>query len=287
MTEIDENPRDDGPETVANPQQTVWIAALSIAGSDSGGGAGIQADLKTFSAFGVFGATALTAATVQNTAAVEAVQTLGDDFVAGQIRACLADLPVAAIKTGMLGAASTVERIADTLAEADPEGALPLVVDPVMVATSGARLIDDDAVAALQERLLPRARLVTPNLPEARLLAGLEDADDPEVLATALRDRFGCDVLVKGGHGSGETLVDVLADRTGRNSWSRRRVPGRFHGTGCALSAAITALLAHGEETVTACDEAGAWLQQQIGSARPGRAGGLGILPFLPAPRRG
>lgn len=267
---------------VANLQQTTALnrAALSIAGSDSSGGAGLQADLKTFSAFSVFGATAVTAVTAQNTVGVRSVETLSARLVADQIAACLADLPIRAAKTGMLASTELIEAVAGAWPEDD---APALVVDPVMVATSGARLLDESAEEALVRHLLPRATLITPNRPEAAVLAQLTDAGDvpAEELAARILDRGAQAVLIKDGHNRAAECRDVLVTADGEVAEFRHeRLPGRFHGTGCALSAAICALLARGESREDAVRQAGNWLARQIAAARMPLAGDLALLPF-------
>lgn len=254
--------------------QTVPIA-LSIAGSDSSGGAGIQADLKTFSAFGAYGAAVLTALTAQNTRGVQGVEPVRPEFVAQQIDSVLADLRVGAVKTGMLASASIVSAVAGRLARAQP---MPLVVDPVMVATSGDRLLQPDAIAAMTRELLPLATLVTPNIPEAAVMLGTPPAASEQDMATQCRAllNFGSRaVLLKGGHTLGAEAVDLLCDgdRVVRIA-GPRIATGNTHGTGCTLSAAICALLAGGIDLetavrraktyITAALEAGA--QWQIGS---------------------
>ena len=219
--------------------------ALTIAGSDSSGGAGIQADLKTFSALGVYGASAITALTAQNTRGVAAVQPVSAVFVVAQIDAVLADLDVGAIKTGMLADRGIVSAVAARLAAAPR---VPLIVDPVMIATSGHALLTPDAVAALRTELFPRALMITPNLAEAaRLLDAPEARDEVAMVAQARAlHEFGAHfVLIKGGHGGGAEAVDILFDGTDVTRFARPRLPTRnSHGTGCTLSAAITALLA-------------------------------------------
>jgi hydroxymethylpyrimidine/phosphomethylpyrimidine kinase len=216
---------------------------LTIAGSDSGGGAGIQADLKTFQAFGAFGMSAITAVTAQNTERVAEVVALDPAFVALQIRMVAEDIGVDAAKCGMLFSRPIIEAVASVLADYT----FPLVLDPVMVAKSGDRLLEPEAVAALTELLLPRATVLTPNVPEARLLAGLEpEAPDEEVAARllALGPRF---VLLKGGHRRGPEVVDWLYGEGGREPFRHpRRETRNTHGTGCTLSAAIAAGLARG-----------------------------------------
>ncbi len=221
---------------------------LTIAGSDSGGGAGIQADLKTFAALGGYGTSAVTAVTAQNPAGISAVQGIEPDVVAEQIRQVARYYPLAAAKTGMLFSAAVVRAVAEAWRELSPRP--PLVVDPVLVATSGAKLHEDNALAALCERILPLAAVVTPNLEEAALLLGrpLRGRADMEPAARALHARFGVAVLVKGGHlRDSDDAADCLYD--GRSvAWtSRPFVRGvNSHGTGCTLSAAIAAGLGAG-----------------------------------------
>jgi hydroxymethylpyrimidine/phosphomethylpyrimidine kinase len=248
--------------------------ALTIAGSDSSGGAGIQADLKTFSAFGVYGASVITALTAQNTRGVTAVEPVAAAFVVAQMEAVLSDLAVGAIKTGMLANASIVEAVAGSLRAGSGRA---LVVDPVMVATSGDVLIAPDAVDALKRQLFPQALLITPNLPEAaRLLDAKEATSEAEVAAQAhallaLGSRA---VLLKGGHGSGKEAIDVLCDATGIERFVRPKVDTRHtHGTGCTLSAAIAALLAQGVGMREAVGRAKAFVWQGL---HEGRALGVG-----------
>ena len=220
--------------------------ALTIAGSDSSGGAGIQADLKTFTALGVYGASVLTALTAQNTQGVRAVHAPPAAFVTAQIDAVLDDLDVGGVKTGMLANADIVLAVAEALQR---RPSLPLVVDPVMVATSGDRLLEPDAVDAYKTRLIPRAQLITPNLPEAAALLGEPVATDlagAERQARALLS-LGCGaVLVKGGHREASEAIDVLATADGRVEFVRAPwiATRNTHGTGCTLSAAIAGLLA-------------------------------------------
>jgi hydroxymethylpyrimidine kinase/phosphomethylpyrimidine kinase len=226
--------------------------ALSIAGSDSGGGAGIQADLRTFTRLGVFGTTAITAVTAQNLAGVRAVTGLSADAVEAQVEAVLAGFGVGAIKTGMLWSAGIIERVAATLSGR----AIPIVVDPVMVATSGARLLQEDAISAYREVLIPSCSLLTPNLDEAAVLLDVARIDEEHIDETALTlgQRFGCAVLLKGGHLAGDP-VDVLWHQERWTRWRHARIHGvNTHGSGCMLSAAIAAWLARGAELVTACE---------------------------------
>jgi hydroxymethylpyrimidine/phosphomethylpyrimidine kinase len=227
--------------------------ALTIAGSDSGGGAGIQADLRVFSRLGVFGTTVVSALTAQNLEGVTAVHASPASFVAAQLEAVLAGFPVAAAKTGMLWSRAIIERVAAVLAPRR----IPLVVDPVMVATSGARLLEEEAVLAYRRSLFPLAALATPNLDEAAVLLGREVEGAPlDELARALEDRLGCPVLLKGGHLAGDP-VDTLCARGVLSRWSHRRVDRvNSHGSGCLLSAAIAAWLAAGRDLRAACDGA-------------------------------
>lgn len=220
--------------------------ALTIAGSDSGGGAGIQADLKTFSALGVYGASVITAVTAQNTRAVTAIEAVSPAMIAAQIDAVLADLSIAAVKVGMLGGPAAIAAVAGRLAGV----AVPVVLDPVMVAKSGDALLPDDAVAALCGIMLPRARVLTPNLPEAARLLGAPVAGDEAGMAEqghALLALGPQAVLMKGGHGAGAECVDLLVTTEGVLRLAAPRCGTRnTHGTGCTLSAAIAAGLARG-----------------------------------------
>ncbi len=236
--------------------------------TDSGAGAGIQADLKTFAALGIYGTSAITALTAQNTLGVQGVLPVEPRFVEAQIASVLADFAVAAVKTGMLGTAAAIEAVANAL-QAYP--AIPLVVDPVMVATSGDPLIDDDAVATLIRVLLPRAAVVTPNLPEAARLTGQPIASSQEEMREQARGLLALGpkaVLVKGGHGNGKEATDVLLDENGFTAYSRPRIATRnTHGTGCTLSAAIAAGLAKGQELRSAVAAAKDYLWLALDSA--------------------
>jgi len=222
--------------------------ALTIAGSDSGGNAGIQADLRTFHAYGLHGCTVVTALTAQNPAGVRAIHVPPASFVAEQLDAVFEMYAVAALKTGMLAAADIVSAVAEKLAQR-PE--TKKVIDPVMVATSGAKLLSEDAAEALAELLLPLATLMTPNLPEAEVLLGgrIDGGDATRDAARELARRFGCAVLIKGGHASGGEAEDVLFDGGRVRTFVSPRIenPVSTHGTGCTLAAAITAGLARGE----------------------------------------
>jgi hydroxymethylpyrimidine/phosphomethylpyrimidine kinase len=255
--------------------------ALSIAGSDSGGGAGIQADLKTFSALGVYGMTAITAVTIQNTRGVIGYEALPPQVVAEQIRAVVTDIGVDAAKTGMLASAAIVDAVADAVAETRIAN---LVVDPVSVSKHGHRLLDEDAVGALRERILPLATLVTPNLPEAAALAGLEVSDrvEMEEAARAIRAMGPGAVLVKGGHLPGATGADDLFFDGERMTW----IAGEWidtpntHGTGCTLSSAIAAHLARGDGLLEAVRAGKAFVTEAIRAALP-LGGGIGPVDQL------
>ena len=221
---------------------------LTIAGSDSGGGAGVQADLKTFTALGCHGTTAITSVTAQNPAGVVGIEAISPNLVRKQIEAVFAELPPRAVKTGMLFSAEIIRTVADLFAH----GKLPpLIVDPVMVATSGAVLLKPSAIRALKNELLPLATLVTPNLDEAEMLTGrkLKSLDDLLGAAEEIQTTYGCAALVKGGHLKlGDDAVDVLFDGKRFTILKARRVKGvSTHGTGCTYSAAIAAHLAGGE----------------------------------------
>ncbi|MCG6882200.1 MAG: bifunctional hydroxymethylpyrimidine kinase/phosphomethylpyrimidine kinase [Silicimonas sp.] len=242
--------------------------ALTIAGSDSGGGAGIQADLKAFSALGVYGASVITAITAQNTRAVTAVEGVSLPVVTAQIEAVLSDLDVAAIKIGMLATPEIIETVAAALAGYSG----PVVLDPVMVAKSGDALLADQAVDTLRRVLLPRATVLAPNLPEAARLLGCDPVDQTEDMAEqgrALVALGAANVLMKGGHGSGETCVDLLVDDTGvlAKLTAPRVATRNTHGTGCTLSSAIAAELAKGRDVVGAVQAAHAYLQGAIRAA--------------------
>ncbi len=244
--------------------------AVTIAGSDSGGGAGIQADLKTFSALGVYGASVITALTAQNTRGVQGIHDVPAEFVARQIDSVFSDLAVRAVKIGMLSRTDVIVAVAEGLAR--HAGAIPVVLDPVMVATSGDRLIADDAVAALRDRLLARADLITPNLPEAAVLLGESMAEDPATAAAQARRLVALGaraVLIKGGHGTGRDSIDhlVTADGTLQTLVAPRIATGNTHGTGCTLSSAIAAGLARGLALPVAVAEAKTYLTAALGAA--------------------
>ena len=242
--------------------------AVTIAGSDSGGGAGIQADLKTFSALGVYGASVITALTAQNTMGVQAIHDVPAGFIAAQMDSVFSDLAVGAVKIGMLSQAGVIETVAAGL---DRHGITQIVLDPVMVATSGDRLLAQDAVVALREILIPRALLITPNLPEAAALLDEDIAQDEAAMirqGEALLKRGARRVLIKGGHGSGAKAVDLLVTPEGIERLEAERIDTRnTHGTGCTLSAAIAAGLARGMDLGTAVRQAKAYLTAALAAA--------------------
>ena len=252
---------------MTTPMMTTPVA-LTIAGSDSSGGAGIQADLKTFAALGVYGASAITALTAQNTRGVTGIHLVPPDVVAAQIDVVFSDLEVRAVKIGMVAQRATIDAIVEALQRWSQA---PIVLDPVMVATSGDRLLAPEAVAALRTGLIPRAAILTPNLPEAAALL-----DEPVASSqAAIEDQgrrllaLGCPaVLIKGGHGGGSESVDYLVSDSGTLALSAPRSPTRnTHGTGCSLSSAIAAGLAKGDDLVTAVRQAKTWVSDAIAAA--------------------
>ena len=242
--------------------------ALTIAGSDSSGGAGIQADLKTFAALGVYGASAITALTAQNTAGVTAVHAVPPEFVTAQIDAVFGDLAIGAVKIGMVAQRAIIEAIAAALKRWLPR---MIVLDPVMVASSGDRLIATDAVEALRNNLFPLATIVTPNLPEAAVLLGEPMASSAAAIEAQGRRllAFGCQaVLIKGGHGAGSESIDYLIDGSSSLALAAPRLATKnTHGTGCSLSAAIAAELAKGESLVSAVRNAKTFVSAAIAGA--------------------
>jgi len=260
--------------------------ALTIAGSDSGGGAGIQADLKTFHQFGVFGTSVITAVTAQNTMGVWAWEPVPVELVTRQLDAVADDLPPVAVKSGMLGSAALVAAVADGIAGRR----LPnYILDPVMVATSGDRLLERAAERLIVQRLVPLAALVTPNLEEAAVLVGgsVRDPDDMERAGRKLVQLGARAALVKGGHLAGEDVVDVLVTGGTVRRFTRPRLETTStHGTGCTLSAAIAAGLALGRPLERAVEDALDFVHRAIAAA-PGLGGGHGPLNhFVPAPPR-
>ena len=250
--------------------------ALTIAGSDSGGGAGIQADLKAFSALGVYGASVITALTAQNTRSVAMVEAASPAMIAAQMTAVFDDLAVRALKLGMLGGPEAIATVATGLREGLRGRAVPVVLDPVMVAKSGDRLLPTEALEALRAELVPLAALLTPNLPEAADLLGTAPAANEAAMVAqgqALRAMGAAAVLMKGGHGAGATCVDLLVTEAGVIRLTAPRLPTRnTHGTGCTLSAAIAAGLAQGMPLEKAVARAHAYLQGALAAAD-----GLGV----------
>ena len=252
--------------------------AMTIAGSDSGGGAGIQADLLTFSALGVFGTSAITCVTAQNPSSVTGIQAIDPDMVDRQIRAVCEGFPVAAAKTGMLYSSQIVKVVATN----DIRQGIPiLVVDPVMVAESGGRLLKEDAIDALCADLLPQARVITPNLHEAEILCGhsISSLDELRMAAREIGERFDVACVVKGGHLPGDEIVDVLYDGGEEQLFRSERVPvSQSHGAGCVFSAAITAYLAKGGMLNDAVGKAKEFVRQALLNALPaGRHRPLGF----------
>ena len=242
--------------------------ALTIAGSDSSGGAGIQADLKTFAALGVYGASVITALTAQNTRGVSGIHQVPADFVTAQIDAVFSDLAVDAVKIGMVAQLATIDAIAEGLARWQPKH---IVLDPVIIATSGDRLLAADVVAALRTNLVPQASLVTPNLPEAAALLDEEVAVGEAAIERQGRRllAMGCRaVLIKGGHGQGAESIDYLFSGGGTIALAAPRIATKnTHGTGCSLSSAIAAGLARGEEMEAAVRNAKTWVSAAIAAA--------------------
>jgi hydroxymethylpyrimidine/phosphomethylpyrimidine kinase len=242
--------------------------ALTIAGSDSSGGAGIQADLKTFAALGVYGASVITALTAQNTKGVTGIHQVPAEFVTAQIEAVFSDLDVNAVKIGMVAQLATIEAIVAGLARWSPKH---VVLDPLMVATSGDRLLTADAIDALRTKLIPRASLITPNLPEAAELLGAPVAvseADIEGQGQLLLSMGCAAVLIKGGHREGSENIDYLVRGSGTVALAAPRIATKnTHGTGCSLSSAITAGLAKGEDLETAVRNAKAFISAAIAAA--------------------
>lgn len=249
--------------------------AMTVAGSDSGGGAGIQADLKTFAALKVFGTSAITAITVQNSLGVHGIHAVPPKIVIDQMKAVLSDFKIGAVKTGMLGNSETIEAVCEGIKYCSVD---KLVVDPVMVAQSGDSLLEDSAVQAIKEELLPLALLVTPNVPEAEKLTGLSVSDVQGMIhaASAIGEMGPKAVLIKGGHLSGDTMNDVLWISGKTVTFSSPRIDTENnHGTGCTLSAAIAAELAAGCDLETAVERGRAYLRLALENGfKPGKGYG-------------
>ncbi|HXH01122.1 MAG TPA: bifunctional hydroxymethylpyrimidine kinase/phosphomethylpyrimidine kinase [Xanthomonadaceae bacterium] len=248
------------------------VCALTIAGSDSGGGAGIQADLKTFAAHGVHGLTTIAAVTAQHTRGVTAVHVPPIDFLRAQIDACFDDFRIGAVKLGMLANGAVIAAVAEAIQQHRP----PFVVlDPVMVATSGAALLEPDAIEVMRRHLLPLASVLTPNIPEAELLLGrsIRNSTDADAACAALLVLGAQAVLLKGGHlEEGDDVVDRYADAEGLHEWRHPRLGFSAHGTGCTLAAAVAARLCRGDALAVACSAAVEYVQQALARGyRPGR----------------
>ena len=264
------------PPTLRPSDSPIAPCCLTIAGSDSGGNAGVQADLRAFHGYGLHGCTVFAALTAQNPTAVTAIHPVPADFVAAQLDAVLGVYAIRGLKTGMLADPAAIEVIADRLA-AHPE--IAKVIDPVMVATSGVRLVPEATTAAIVKRLLPLATLITPNLPEAEILCGHEvsdpnaeragSADHARDLAHQLYDTYGCAVLVKGGHGTGASATDVLFDGKAFAEFALPWIPNPVstHGTGCTLAAALAAELALGHDVATAVKGAKDYVHRAIATS--------------------
>lgn len=254
------------------PASRAPSCALTIAGSDSGGGAGIQADLKTFAAHGVHGLSAIAALTAQHTRGVTAVHVPPVEFLRAQIDACFDDFDIVAVKLGMLANAQVIHAVADALESHKPRY---IVLDPVMVATSGAKLLEDDALDALRTRLLPLASIVTPNIPEAELLAGMRIADAASAIEAmrTLRAMGANALLLKGGHlDEGDAVVDRYVDAGSDAAFLHARLPLEAHGTGCTLASAIAANLCLGLSMPAAAQAANDYVERALRLGyRPGR----------------
>jgi hydroxymethylpyrimidine/phosphomethylpyrimidine kinase len=256
-----------------------WRCVLTIAGSDSGGGAGVQADLKTFAAHGLHGLSAIAALTAQNTRAVTAVHTPPADFLRAQIDAVFDDFDIGAVKLGMLASAELIETVAAALSHYRPDN---IVLDPVMVASSGARLLDPAALDALR-RLLPMATVITPNIPEAELLVGhaIADHDQAEQALDELTTLGAGAVLLKGGHLPGDPVIDRLSEGGRAHRFRHPRLMVDGHGSGCTLASAIAANLCQGLPLAAACEQAGHYLHGALAAAyRPGRSAISVLDPF-------
>ncbi len=269
-----------------NPSTLRYARLLTIAGSDSSGGAGIQADLKTFSALGCYGMSAITALTAQNTTGVRAIHPIPPQMLRDQIDAVIEDIGVDAVKIGMLHAPDIVQVVADAI---DRHQLRQVVLDPVMIATSGAVLIENEAVKALVQQLFPRVHLITPNLDEAGFLVGqtLKNEADMEAAADQLLGLGARAVLIKGGHLSGDTVADLFVNSQGQKWWLRapRIHSPNTHGTGCTLSSAIAAHLALGDPIEQAIEKSHAYIRQALQAGAHVRTGaGSGPLNHFSAP---
>ncbi len=256
--------------------------ALTIAGSDSGGGAGIQADLRTFAAFGIHGVCAITAVTAQNTCGVNAIHTVPRATLRAQLDAVLSDFRVKAIKIGMLATPGIAREVAAVLADYPR---IPVILDPVLVATTGAQLAKADLAGALLKHLLARADLLTPNLPEAERLLDrtITTTSDMHAAAAALLASGARAILLKGGHLAGNEISDLLLTESGEHWFHQRRIPGESHGTGCSLSSAIAAGMAHGKPLEAAVEDAIGFVHQALRTGYGPGKGALRVLDHLGA----
>jgi len=253
-------------------------SVLTVAGSDSCGGAGIQADLSTFAAFGVYGASVVTAVTARNTLGVRAVERISDRLVVAQIEAVLEDLPIRAIKTGMLPSVAGIAILGELLERQSPR--LPLVVDPVVVEADDEKLTGEAALQAVQDHLFPLATLVTPNLEEAAVLAGMaiDSAARMQSAAERLLERGAAAVLLKGGRFENDVVTDLLVTPQGSRAFRHAAFPGRFHGTGCVLASAVAAGLALERPLEVAVEDAIDYLQSCLQDSVSAVSGRLALL---------
>lgn len=258
-------------------QNKEYFSALSIAGSDPSGGAGVQMDLKTFSMTGVWGMAVITALTAQNAAKVTGSWPIEPKIVKTQIQTVFEDMTPGAVKTGMLANSRIIKAVDKALPTT-----IPLVVDPVMVSTSGYRLLDEDAVRDIRETLTPRAHLITPNIPEAEILANMTISCEEEMLIAGknIIDLGAQQVIIKGGHGTGNEAIDLLIRKNDVSRFSHARLPYEVHGSGCAFSAAITGYIAQGFDNAHACEKAKELISNGIKHAISGTSGFKMIQPL-------
>ena len=263
-------------------ESVIETSVLTIAGSDSCGGAGIQADLNTFAAFGVYGASVVTAVTARNTLGVQAVEPISDHMIVDQLESVFEDLPITAIKTGMLPSVAGITILGEILARNDP--VIPMVVDPVVIEPEGKKLTGDTALEAIQTHLFPLATLITPNREEAEVLTGMtiKSMEDMETAARELWTRGSQAVFLKGGRFGGDEITDLLISKDGMLSYRHGAFEGRFHGTGCALSSAVAAGLALGSSLPKAVQDAVDYVQLCLQNSLTPVKGQLGLLRHKP-----
>jgi len=257
-------------------------SVLTIAGSDSCGGAGIQADMNTFAAFGVYGASIVTAVTARNTLAVQAVEPVSDLMIVEQMESVLEDLPICAIKTGMFPSVAGIAILGEMLSQQNPR--IPMVVDPVVIEPEGKELTGDTALEAIQNHLFPLATVITPNREEAEVLTGMtiKNIGDMEAAARELLTRGSQAVFLKGGLFGGKEITDILLTRDDMYFFTHRAFEGRFHGTGCALSSAVAAGLAMNKSLPEAVEDAVDYVQVCLENSRAPIKGRLGLLGHKP-----